>query len=196
MAYTPTEWKDGDVITAARMNKLEQGLKSIPAGEQGPAGPTGPAGPRGPAGPQGEPGPAGPAGPSGAQGVSGEQGPIGPQGPAGPAGPEGPQGPKGDPGDTPQIGENGNWWIGGTDTGIPASGGGSGGVESFKGRTGAVVPMAGDYTAAMVGALPASTTIPDKTSQLTNDSNFVTQTAMNEAIETALGSIEAALSEV
>ncbi len=25
MAYTPTEWKDGDIITAERLNKLEAG---------------------------------------------------------------------------------------------------------------------------------------------------------------------------
>lgn len=41
MAYSPTEWKDGDLITAELMNKLEQGV----ANEQ-----------VGPAGPQGEPG--------------------------------------------------------------------------------------------------------------------------------------------
>lgn len=34
-------------------------------------------------------------------------------------------GPPGPPGDTPYIGENGNWWIGDTDTGVPASGGGA-----------------------------------------------------------------------
>lgn len=32
---------------------------------------------------------------------------------------EGPQGP---PGETPYIGENGNWWIGETDTGVRAEG--------------------------------------------------------------------------
>ena len=34
--------------------------------------------------------------------------------------------------------------------------GGSGGVESFNGRTGAVTPQTGDYTAAQVGAVPTS----------------------------------------
>ncbi len=34
--------------------------------------------------------------------------------------------------------------------------GGSGGVESFNGRTGAVTPQSGDYTAAQVGAVPTS----------------------------------------
>ena len=37
-----------------------------------------------------------------------------------------------------------------------SSGGGTAGVSSFKGRTGAVVPQSGDYTAEMVGAVPAS----------------------------------------
>lgn len=26
MAYTPTEWKNGDVITAEKLNKLEEGV--------------------------------------------------------------------------------------------------------------------------------------------------------------------------
>ena len=36
------------------------------------------------------------------------------------------------------------------------SGGGEAGVSSFNGRTGAVVPQDGDYTAEQVGALPIS----------------------------------------
>ena len=32
MAYTPTEWKDGDLISAARMNKLEQGVANEQVG--------------------------------------------------------------------------------------------------------------------------------------------------------------------
>jgi hypothetical protein len=35
----------------------------------------------------------------------------------------GPAGPAGPSGTTPNIGPNGNWWIGTTDTGVPASGG-------------------------------------------------------------------------
>lgn len=38
----------------------------------------------------------------------------------------------------------------------------SGGVTSFKGRTGAVAPASGDYTAAQVGAAPASRTVNGK----------------------------------
>ena len=83
-------------------------------------------GPPGPMGPQGETGPMGPAG---------EQGPIGPEGPAGEQGPEGPAGPAGPPGPAGPQGE-------------------PGGVASFNGRTGAIIPAQGDYTAAMVGARP------------------------------------------
>ena len=50
MAYTPTTWSDGDVITAEKLNKLEQGVKNE---QVGPAGPAGPAGPKGDQGAQG-----------------------------------------------------------------------------------------------------------------------------------------------
>ena len=40
MAYSPTVWSDGDLITAEKMNKLEQGVQNEQAGPQGPAGPT------------------------------------------------------------------------------------------------------------------------------------------------------------
>ena len=55
--------------------------------------------------------------------------------------------------------------------GIPkgeSGGGGGGAVDSVNGKTGAVVLDAED-----VGALPDSTVIPTKTSDLTNDSGFV-----------------------
>lgn len=55
MAYTPTTWNNDDVITAEKLNKLEQGVKN----EQ-----VGPAGAVGPAGDKGDPGAQGPAGPS------------------------------------------------------------------------------------------------------------------------------------
>ena len=55
MAYTPTTWNNDDVITAEKLNKLEQGVKN----EQ-----VGPAGPAGPKGEKGDPGAQGPAGTS------------------------------------------------------------------------------------------------------------------------------------
>lgn len=61
MAYTPTTWSDGDVITAEKLNKLEQGVKNE---QVGPAGPAGPAGAVGPKGDKGDPGAQGPAGTS------------------------------------------------------------------------------------------------------------------------------------
>lgn len=47
MAYTPTTWSDGDLITAEKMNKLEQGVKNEQVGPRGPAGATGATGPAG-----------------------------------------------------------------------------------------------------------------------------------------------------
>ena len=38
MAYTPTEWKTGDLITADKLNKLEQGVQNE---QEGPAGQNG-----------------------------------------------------------------------------------------------------------------------------------------------------------
>ena len=58
MSYEPTTWSNDDVITAEKLNKLEQGVKN----EQ--VGPAGPAGPKGAKGDKGDPGAQGPAGPS------------------------------------------------------------------------------------------------------------------------------------
>ena len=57
---------------------------------------------------------------------------------------------------------------------VPGSGGGSGGsgVDSVNGKTGDVVLNAAD-----VGALPNTTIIPSKTSQLTNDSGYITESS-------------------
>ncbi len=55
-------------------------------------------------------------------GPQGEQGDVGPQGPQGDKGDTGDTGQSGEDGNTPFIGENGNWWIGNVDTGIPATG--------------------------------------------------------------------------
>jgi len=47
------------------------------------------------------------------------------------------------------------------------------------------MPMNGDYTAEMVGALPDDTVIPSKTSDLTNDSGFITNSALSNYSTTA-----------
>ena len=56
--------------------------------------------------------------------IVGPQGPAGEVGPQGPAGEVGPQGPAGENGHTPEIliGDNGNWFIDGVDTGVFAEG--------------------------------------------------------------------------
>ena len=82
MAYQKHTWQNDEVISAERLNAIENGIAEIeltpgPKGEKGEAGPQGPQGEAGPAGPQGPQGEAGPAGP---QGPQGEQGPQGPQG--------------------------------------------------------------------------------------------------------------------
>ncbi len=51
-----------------------------------------------------------------------EHGKDGQDGEKGETGPQGPVGQTGEDGLTPKIGENGNWWIGETDTGVSASG--------------------------------------------------------------------------
>ena len=47
MAYTPTTWNDGDLITAEKLNKLEAGVQNEQVGPQGPKGDTGAQGPAG-----------------------------------------------------------------------------------------------------------------------------------------------------
>ena len=74
----------------------------------------------------------GPIGDTGPQGIQGQKGDTGDRGPAGPAGPNGL---------TPTIGDNGNWFLGDTDTGKPSRGAtGSQGQAGVNGIT----PTIGD----------------------------------------------------
>ena len=118
-------------------------------GEDGATGPTGPAGENGEDGKDGADGATGPAGENGEDGkdgadgktpyigdngnwwigttdtgvkAEGQDGADGATGPAGPAGENGEDGKDGADGETPYIGDNGNWWIGTTDTGVKAEG--------------------------------------------------------------------------
>lgn len=85
MAYQKHTWQNDEVISAERLNAIENGISEIeltpgPQGATGPKGDTGAQGPkgdRGETGPQGPKGEVGPAGPKGEQGL---QGPAGPQG--------------------------------------------------------------------------------------------------------------------
>ena len=111
----------------AKGDKGDPGEKGAP----GAPGATGPKGDPGAKGDPGEPGATGPQGPkgdkgdtgaTGPQGPKGDTGANGPQGPKGDTGATGPQGPKGTDGITPHIGDNGNWYLGATDTGKPSRG--------------------------------------------------------------------------
>lgn len=64
MAYEPTKWNNDDVITAEKLNKLEQGVKNEQVGPAGPKGEKGDPGVAGLKGDKGDPGAQGPAGPS------------------------------------------------------------------------------------------------------------------------------------
>ena len=102
------------------------------------------------------------------------------------------KGDKGADGITPHIGDNGNWYIGSTDTGKPSRGAaGAPGAPGTPGKDGADghTPVKGtDYwtasdkaevvaeAAAAIDLTPYAkkTEVPTKTSQLTNDSGFLT----------------------
>lgn len=102
-------------------------------------------GPKGEPGAKGDPGEKGDTGAQGAKGDTGATGPAGPQGPAGAQGIQGVKGADGAPGAkgadgiTPHIGDNGNWFIGETDTGKPSRG--ATGAKGDAGATGPVGPQ-------------------------------------------------------
>lgn len=78
----------------------------------------------------------------------------------------GPAGPQGPPGDAPYIGENGNWWVGELDTGVPASG--SSGATDHAKLTGR--DKADQHPiVAVTGLDDALKTIPPVAEALTNE---------------------------
>lgn len=170
MAYIPTQWQDGDLITADRLNKMEQGV----ANEQ--------------------------IGPPGADGKDGQDGAPGPAGPPGADGKDGQDGAPGKDGVSPTVAvtdipgghrvtisdADGSQSFDVLDGKDGTGGETTAGVTSFNGRDGDVTPQEGDYTAAMVGALPAGTSIPSKTSDLENDSGFATTEEVTAAIQAAV----------
>ena len=145
-------------------------------GEQGPEGPVGsqgPIGPTGPKGDQGEQGPVGPTGPKGDQGIQGIQGPKGDTGEQGPVGPTGPVGPKGNDGLTTSVVVNGTTYThsNGTITlpNYPSINGLA--TETYVDNAIAQASIGGEID---TSDFALKTDIPTKTSQLTNDSGFLT----------------------
>lgn len=135
---------------ASGMFKGDKGDKGE-TGEQGPKGDTGETGPQGPKGETGE---------KGAKGDQGPTGPTGPQGLTGPKGDTGETGPQGPKGDTGEKGEKGD------------------SVKGDKGDTGKTAyqyAVEGGYTGTEAEfASKLATAIPSKTSDITNDSGFIT----------------------
>ncbi len=72
MAYTPTAWKNGDTISAEKLNKMEQGILAADTRTMtpGPKGEPGAAGKNGADGAKGDPGTPGAPGAKGADGKS------------------------------------------------------------------------------------------------------------------------------
>ena len=98
-------------------------------------------GAQGPTGEKGDKGDTGATGATGPQGPKGDTGDTGPQGPKGDTGATGATGPAGADGITPTIGDNGNWYLGDTDTGKPSRGEtGPKGEKGEKGDTGDTGP--------------------------------------------------------
>lgn len=126
MAYDAYEWTDDEVITAERLNSIEDGIEgatdevtgaeaeTLEPGQPATAAIEGkilklgiPKGEKGDTGAQGEKGDQGDTGPQGPKGDTGETGPAGPQGEKGDTGDAGPQGEKGETGERGPAGADG-----------------------------------------------------------------------------------------
>ena len=184
-SLNPLTFEQGGYIKGPKGNQGVQGLKGPKGdpGEQGPQGEQGPKGDTGATGPKGDPGEQGPQGIQGIQGPKGEQGDIGPagergpqglqgeqglEGPQGPVGPQGPKGDKGDPGEQGPQGLQGDIGPQGPkgDPGDPAS-------ISVNGTT---------YTKDASGLITLPN-YPTTTSELTNDSGFITDASLANYLE-------------
>ena len=108
-------------------------------------------------------------------------------------GERGENGTDGTDGLTPTIGQNGNWYLGDTDTGKPSRGEkgdkGDTGNDGINGQDGYTPQKGIDYfTSEDIESL----NIPDKTSQLQNDSGFLTNLTnnlVNYTLKTNTGSL-------
>lgn len=150
-------------------------------GAKGDTGATGPQGPKGDPGEKGDPGATGPAGSQGPAGVPGKDGPKGEPGTPGKDGhspvvtatktgkattisvdgaaiatvedgADGKRGASGADGITPHIGDNGHWYLGGTDTGKQSRGAtGAPGKDGAKGDPGSDASVTAENVATAMG---------------------------------------------
>ena len=177
-------------------------------GPQGPEGPQGPKGDTGEQGPKGDKGDKGDIGPQGEQGIQGIQGPKGDKGDPGlqgEIGPIGPQGPKGDKGDAGEQGIQGEIGPQGIQGEIgPIGPQGPAGADGKDGLTTSISVNGNTYTQTDgLITLPNYPTVPTKTSELTNDSEFITASVSTLTnyydktyIDTTVGDIETLLQAI
>lgn len=128
----------GDPFTYSDFTAEQLAALKGEKGDKGDKGDTGATGAQGIRGEKGEKGDKGDKGDTGEQGLQGEQGIQGIQGEKGDKGDPGAPGKDGKDGTngiTPTIGDNGNWYIGSTDTGKPSRG--VAGARGDKGDAGA-----------------------------------------------------------
>lgn len=129
-------------------------------------------------GDKGERGATGAQGPQGVQGAKGETGARGATGPQGATGAQGPQGERGENGKSPII-KNASWWIWDEASGAYKDSGMS--VSSQYTLTKGAVEgvLTGDVSSHTHSQYALTSAIPTKVSDLTNDSGFLTNTALN-----------------
>ena len=199
----PLEFSKGGNIKGPQGEPGPRGPEG-PQGLQGEQGPIGPKGDTGATGPKGDPGEQGPqgiqgiqgpkgdqgdTGPAGERGPQGEQGIQGPEGPQGPIGPQGPKGDKGDPGEQGPQGIQGDIGPQGPqgEKGVPGEQGPKGdvGPQGLKGDPGepASIKVNGNTYLRDDSGLITLPNYPTTTSELTNNSGFITDASLANYLE-------------
>jgi len=154
-------------------------------------GPQGPQGEQGPKGDKGDTGETGPQGPKGDTGETGATGAQGPQGIQGEQGIQGPKGDKGDKGDTGATGPQGPKGDDGLTTDIVVNGNTYTQVDgtitlpnypTVPTKTSDLTNDSGYITSAALSGYALLTDVPTATSDLTNDSGFITSSALNNYV--------------
>ena len=115
---------------------------------------------------------------------TGSQGVEGPRGTDGNNGANGIAGKDGKDGLTPYIGENGNWFIGDKDTGIPATGNGSGGQgtgDDSSGGRGDTVQPGGAFTVKLDSGQGDKSIAVSETRGFANPTNYLATVGINSA---------------
>lgn len=129
-------------------------------------------------GDKGERGATGAQGPQGVQGAKGETGARGATGPQGATGAQGPQGERGENGKSPII-KNASWWIWDEASGAYKDSGMSVSSQYTLTKEAIEGVLTGDVSSHTHSQYALTSAIPTKVSDLTNDSGFLTNTALN-----------------